>query len=228
MDDKYKNKYRISSSRLQNWDYQWNAPYFITICTQNRICYFGDVINGKMELTEIGKIVKQEWLKTFEIRPDMNLQMGEWQIMPNHFHAIIIIGENQFNRKQNGNTETEQYTNNNATSKQHTNNNATSKQRRDAMHCVSTSHISTPSVTSEPPIPTTPPKNQFGPQSKNLASIIRGFKSGVTKNARLIHADFAWQSRYHDHIIRDEQSYRRIEKYIIENPCHWKNDAFNK
>ena len=52
--------------------------------------------------------------------------------------------------------------------------------------------------------------NKFGPQSKNLASIVRGFKSSVTKYAHLIHADFQWQSRYYDHIIRDAESFERI------------------
>lgn len=192
MAKKYKNKYRIPSARMRNWDYRWNAPYFVTICTQNRICYFGDVVNKEMQLSEIGKVVKQEWLKTFEMRPDMNLQMGEWQIMPNHFHAIIVIGENEYNRKTDGNMGMERRMDGNAGTER-----------------------------------TTPPKNQFGPQSKNLGSIIQGFKSGVTKNARQIDADFAWHSRFHDHIIRDEQSYRRIAKYIIENPLHWNNDKFN-
>ena len=50
-----------------------------------------------MLLSGIGKIVDEEWLKTFEMRPDMNLMMGEYVVMPNHFHAIIGIGDNQFN-----------------------------------------------------------------------------------------------------------------------------------
>ena len=50
-----------------------------------------------------------------------------------------------------------------------------------------------------------PKPNKFGPQSQNLASIIRGYKIGVTKNARQTHPDFAWQSRYHDHIIRNDE-----------------------
>ena len=70
------------------------------------------------------------------------------------------------------------------------------------------------------------PKNQFGPQSKNLASIIRGVKIGVTKNARLINPDFAWQPRYHDHIIRNEKSYHTISEYIVENPQKWSEDKF--
>jgi len=71
-------------------------------------------------------------------------------------------------------------------------------------------------------------KNKFGSQSKNLASIIRGFKIGVTKNARKIQADFAWQSRFHDHIIRNEDSFNRIQQYILTNPQNWTNDKFHK
>lgn len=82
------------------------------------------------------------------------------------------------------------------------------------MHCVST-------------VPTTT-QNQFGPQSKNLASIIRGFKIGVTKNARIIQSDFAWQLRYHDHIIRDDQSYHTISAYIVNNPVKWADDKFHR
>ncbi len=67
-------------------------------------------------------------------------------------------------------------------------------------------------------------KNQFGPQSKNLASVVRGYKVGVTKNARLIHADFGWQSRYHDHIIRNLKSYDKIVNYIQNNPVNWEED----
>ncbi len=72
------------------------------------------------------------------------------------------------------------------------------------------------------------PKNKFGPQSKNLASIIRGFKIGVTKSARLINPDFAWQPRYHDHIIRDEKAYENISNYIRNNPKNWSKDKFHQ
>lgn len=71
-------------------------------------------------------------------------------------------------------------------------------------------------------------KNKFGPQSQNLASIIRGFKIGVTKNARVINQDFSWQPRYHDHIIRNQRSYDRISEYIQNNPSTWDEDIFYK
>ena len=91
--------------------------------------------------------------------------------------------------------------------------------------------VETQNFASLPPSPPSPPDtnkttNQFGPQSKNLASIIRGFKIGVTTNARPINANFAWQPRYHDHIIRNDESYHRISNYIINNPINWKADKF--
>lgn len=195
MSDLYKNKYRIESARLKNWDYGWNATYFVTICTKDRIGFFGNVVDGEMVLNDIGEIVETEWLKTFEMRPDMNLELGEFVVMPNHFHAIIGIGENEYNTKRNPGWDPE---------------------RRDAMHCVSTINDTINET-----------KNKFGPQSKNLASIIRGFKIGVTKNARLINPDFAWQSRYHDHIIRNDQSFQKITEYIMNNPLNWSEDQFH-
>jgi len=232
MTNKFQNKYRIPSTRLQNWDYCWAGAYFITICTKNREHYFGEIENGEMRLSEIGHIAEQEWIKTFDMRPDMNIQMGEFVVMPNHFHAIIIIGENEYNQRDDDGDD--------------------HRCCRDAMHCVSTSsqpHNNPkphyiPMATTETPMTTTTtppqtqcvptkqpheinaPKNRFGPQSKNLASIIRGFKIGVTTHARKINSEFAWQRLYHDHIIRDEQSFKRIQTYIYENPAKWVDDIF--
>jgi REP element-mobilizing transposase RayT len=179
-EEKFKQKYRIKSARHPDWDYANLGAYFVTICTHNRKCFFGEIIDGSMVLSEIGKIVETEWLKTFEMRPDMNLQMGEYVIMPNHFHAIIIIGENEYNTKR----------------------------------CDGGGPHSTP--------------NKFGPQSKNLASIIRGFKIGVTKNVHKIHPDFAWQSRFHDRIIRDNREFENVRAYIYNNPQNWGKDNLKK
>ena len=72
-----------------------------------------------------------------------------------------------------------------------------------------------------------PPANHFGPQSKNLSSIIRGFKSAVSTEARLIQPDFCWQARFHDHVIRDDDEFRRIAFYIYQNPANWHCDLYN-
>jgi putative transposase len=69
--------------------------------------------------------------------------------------------------------------------------------------------------------------NQFGPQSRNLGSIIRGFKIGVTQQARLTMPDFSWQARYHDRVIRDDDELHRIRTYIDANPANWAADREN-
>ena len=69
--------------------------------------------------------------------------------------------------------------------------------------------------------------NKFGPQSKNLASIIRGYKIGVTKWSKINNMVFAWQPRYYDHIIRDEKSLHNIRRYIANNPSGWVSDRNN-
>ncbi len=70
-------------------------------------------------------------------------------------------------------------------------------------------------------------KNKFGPQSKNLGSIIRGFKIGVTKYASTNDIPSAWQARFYEHIIRDEQSFLEIKEYIQQNPLRWDMDENN-
>ena len=95
----FNNKYRISSARLQTWNYGNAGMYFITVCTANREFYFGDIDidQSQMKLSPIGKIAESEWARTIELRPDMNLELGEFVVMPNHFHGIIIIHGNQYN-----------------------------------------------------------------------------------------------------------------------------------
>ena len=85
----YKNKYCIESARCSKWDYTSNRYYFVTICTHNRQCFFGQVINGNMQLSQIGTIVAEEWQKTGQIRP--NVQLDEWVVMPDHMHGILVI-----------------------------------------------------------------------------------------------------------------------------------------
>lgn len=192
--DKFQDMYRIESARLLNWDYDSNAYYFVTICTCGRECYFGKIENSKMIMNDIGNITKSEWLKTPEIRPDMNLKLGEFVVMPNHFHCIIYIGENQYNSEI-----------------------GLVDAGKDAMHCVSTNKEIHYGFTG---------KNKFGSQSKNLSSIMRGFKSAVTTQARKINPNFEWQSRFHGRIIRDKNEWYAKTNYIKNNPKNWNEDEF--
>jgi len=89
MAEKFQNKYRIASARLQTWDYGWNAAYFVTICTKNKECFFGNITDGKMHLSETGNIAQKFWIEIPNHFPFARL--GEFIIMPDHMHGIIII-----------------------------------------------------------------------------------------------------------------------------------------
>lgn len=69
MNDKFQNKFRQNSTRLQEeWDYGWNAAYFVTICTANKAYYFGQIVDGKIQLSPAGEIVHSIWLlPTYEL-----------------------------------------------------------------------------------------------------------------------------------------------------------------
>ncbi len=90
-DDLFENKYRISSARLQGWDYSWNGYYFVTICVKDRECIFGRIENGETVLSRIGEIVNQWWQ---EIPGHFSfVRLDEFVIMPNHVHGIIVINK---------------------------------------------------------------------------------------------------------------------------------------
>ena len=77
------------SIRLQDYDYSSEGACFVTMCTQNRECLFGVIVNGEMILNEYGKIVEQ-------CRNDLpnhydNIALDAYVIMPDHFHGIIFI-----------------------------------------------------------------------------------------------------------------------------------------
>lgn len=85
----YKNKYRTTSIRWEKWDYRNPGAYFVTICTKNRISYFGECIDKKMHLNNIGDIIDKYWK---EIPQHFkNTALDEFVVMPNHLHGIIII-----------------------------------------------------------------------------------------------------------------------------------------
>jgi putative transposase len=168
----YRNQYRIESARCPNWDYTTNGVYFVTICTRDRVCTLGEVVNGEMLLSMAGAIVAEEWQKTPEIRS--NLALDAWVVMPNHFHGIILI--------HNPSPPVETFRRN-----------------------VST--------------------RESRLQPNSLGSIIGQFKSICTKRIRASGlTEFGWQTRFYDHIIRDDAATLRIRDYILHNPQTWDLD----
>jgi putative transposase len=154
-------------------------------------------VDKQVKLSEIGKKADEYWLEIPEHFPFVKLDVHV--VMPNHVHGIIIIDKQDDGRNNKQNVGC------------------------DVVRSVGTQNFA--SLQAEQP--NHQQKNKFGPQSQNLASIIRGYKTGVTKYARNNKIDFSWQSRFHDHIIRNDTEYQRIKNYIINNPKKWKNDSLN-
>ena len=188
--NKYKNKYRIPSARLLNWDYANNGCYFITICTKRRQHFFGKIVDGEMILSETGIIVQKYWLEipihfTF-------IELGNFVVMPNHVHGILIIDNLP----------------------------------------VETRFIASPSLQIQTKIPDkkdiaggfTGNKNPMF--HENISRVIRWYKGRCSFEIGKINSNFAWQTRFHDHIIRNAQSFETIQNYISDNPGNWGKDRF--
>ncbi len=215
MTEKFRNKYRIASTRLQHWDYANEGIYFITICTKDRVHYFGEVENGKMVLSNVGVIADLLW---YEIKNHAHgIELGEFVVMPNHIHGILLLdGENGNNVNDNGNN---------------VGNGDNGMDNVGATHTVETTHALSLQPDQPHHQPDQPPKTigqqRFQNQGKNsVSSIIGGYKSAITKHANRLGLEFEWQSRFHDHIIRDPKSFDTITDYIFTNPLKWENDKF--
>ncbi len=235
-------KHNRQSIRLKGYDYTLPGYYFITICTQNRIHRFGKIIDGKMQLNAAGMIVANEWQKSSSIRP--NIQIDEWIIMPNHFHAILHVRA-RCTRPNNSNSHP---------------NNPNCTRPNDFISRPKNGRIQ--SAPADGPIHSAPADGQMhstpadGPihsapadgqmhstpadgiiQSATaddtgviIGDIIRGFKSAVTKQFWQLPNRAGiklWQRNYWEHIIRDENELFRIRHYIQQNPQKWGNDQLN-
>jgi len=84
------------SIRLREYDYSQPGGYFVTLCTHRRECILGDIADGNVQLNQFGEIVKEEWLRTEQIRP--KITMDEFMVMPNHMHGIIMIRNDVHNK----------------------------------------------------------------------------------------------------------------------------------
>ena len=86
-------KHHRQSMRLSGFDYSSAGAYFITLCTQNRICLFGTITDGTMIVNPAGQMVKDWWLALTPKFP--GIQTDEFVVMPNHFHGILILPPTQ-------------------------------------------------------------------------------------------------------------------------------------
>jgi len=176
-----KKRYQNIPLRAPWWDYARDSAYFVTICTNQRRRYFGNIIQGKMIPSQVGTMATTCW---HEIKNHAtNVRLGEFVLMPDHVHGILVLeGNREFLENQSFN-----------------------------------------------PISWQLHPRFRNPGKNNVSSIIGSYKSAVTKQAhRMGHQSFAWQSKFHDHIIRSMDEYERITTYIRNNPMNWPSDRFRR
>ena len=189
----FKNRYRTESNRLKNWDYSSEAIYFITLVSRNRECIFGVIENDKMVLSDKGKIIEKELLKSITIRERWFFH--NWVIMPNHIHLLIEIKLDSSVIFPSSNVETHCSA---------------------SLQCASLRDTETQKLSRKP---------------NSISSFVAAFKSVTTKQIiELIEnkdGESVWQSNYHDHIVRNYNSFDTIYHYIKNNPKNWNSDSIN-
>jgi putative transposase len=190
MPEKFQNKYRVPSARLKNWDYGNNGAYFITICTKEMMHFFGEVTSKNMNLNSIGELAEENWVAIVKQFP--YVELGSFQIMPNHMHGILIINKGHESSYKNLETR--------------------------LIKSVPQNALKTGGFAKEG----NPMVNE------NISRIIRWYKGRCTFQMRKLIKDFEWHSRFYDHIIRNSESFERIQMYIEENPAKWAEDKFYK
>jgi putative transposase len=85
----FKKRYRIPSARLASWDYRWAGVYSVTLCSLDRVCWFGEIVDGEVTLSPEGRVVAEEWGKLPRIFP--HVALDEWIVMPDHMHGILVF-----------------------------------------------------------------------------------------------------------------------------------------
>ncbi|MFD2603228.1 transposase [Flavobacterium suzhouense] len=194
----FNNKYRIESPRFSEWDYSSNGIYFITICTNRKEHFFGKIQNEKMEFSSIGLITKQFLIDVPKHFEYVKLNASV--VMPNHVHVLLTINtpKNEIFKNNHKCIQDEDIF----------------IDVRKTLQC----NFSTDNIDQR--------MSKISPKKGSIPTIIRSYKSAVTREARKIDLDFAWQERFHDHIVRDKTTYHKIKRYILDNPKNWESDKF--
>ena len=188
---------RRNSLRLKGYDYSQPGAYFVTIVTHQRESFFGEIVDDKMLLNHAGKIAQWDWRrlpKQFDF-----IELGAYQVMPNHFHGIIIL------RDTVGTTRPD-------------NLNTSLKNRNLAVNKNSRNNPKGSSLRPKGPLPKS--LSAIIGQFKSRVTK-RIHKTNEFSPERI------WQRGFHDRIIRDEDEWSRIHLYIESNPINWLEDHDN-
>jgi REP element-mobilizing transposase RayT len=195
-------KYRRRNSlRKLGWDYRSDGAYFITICTKNRGRFFGRVVAGEMQLSPMGWIAHQYWNEIPQ--HTQNCALGEFVVMPDHIHGILILKNGRMNFNPQGRC----------------------MQRPCRLQRLENRNV--PPINNNPIGTKDHFKSEISPKAHSISVIVRSYKSAVTRQANMLGYRFGWQGKFHDSIIRDGISFFRVGRYIKNNPKKWSLDGKN-
>ena len=211
------------SPRAKWHDYN-GGNYFVTLCTKNRELYFGDIVEGRMELSEIGEYAHYCAEKIPKINE--NVLVPEFVVMPNHVHMIVIV-DNPI-----------EWPDDERLPRWDSPTDPQGDETPDGDLVGLPYHGSRIEVAPNcfvegPPYHGNRCKINEEMQRRShccgqLSRIIGQYKSVITKYANQNNISFAWQPRFHDHIIRNITEMNNIALYIQHNPMKWELDRFYK
>jgi REP element-mobilizing transposase RayT len=189
------------SIRLKGYDYSQPGMYFVTMVTWRRDDLFGKIINGEMQLSELGKIVRDEWMRSNGMRQEIRVYEDEFVVMPNHMHGIVWIVEPvgaDSVRPENG-----------------------VRPGIGAYHAPQQEALQQEATQQEAGASLAPLRRA----QSSLSSFVAGFKAAVTSRAKQeLNMIGIWQRNYYEHIIRNEKEFMKIWEYIDMNPRKWLDD----
>ncbi len=203
------------SIRLKGYDYANCGAYFVTIVTQGRVCFFGDIVNNEMRLNDAGCVIERWW---FELNKKFSMvETDEYVIMPNHFHGIVVISDVGADLRV-------------GPVGKGTHAGVPLQGTRPAWPIIRRGAPAPVLSTVEGCAP-----SGFASQHTPLPTVIQWFKTmttneylrGVKTSGWAPFHGRLWQRNYYEHIIRDDESLNRIRQYIADNPNRWEFDPEN-
>ncbi len=176
MDELFFDQYIRGSRRLPGNDYASPGYYFITINTKPKILFFGKIVNHKILLSDMGKIILNNWIQI--PRKFNNIKLDKFVIMPDHIHGILYIDK--------------------VLPKKRTYSNDSNNNKKGGITGLNNPMIN----------------------NQSISNVIRWFKARSTFQIRQKYPEkqFAWQPRFYDRIIKDENVLYSARMYIINNP----------
>lgn len=162
------------SLRLGGYDYAHAGAYFVTVCTEGKVCLFGEIVRDEMEWSHMGRIVHETWVALPEHYVDVRLDA--FVVMPNHVHGVIVLTESSVG--------------------------------------AGLRPARVPNTVRQP-----------------LSEVVRAFKGFSARRINELRGTPGkpvWQRGYYEHVIRDEDEWRRVREYIANNARRWEMDRENQ